>query len=293
MNICEIPRPLRLKDPAASTGINPAEVPRLRRSVRRRQYLRAFDKGCRSTPNVRGSCEEVKFESILGPEHMKARSPILRFVLVVLALTAPSLWAQDGLGGALSRLGATTDLLHEPFEQRLAAADFDNDQKPDGAVLLDTGHFQGQKTFRIELHVTARNNSELSFESNEPALAITSSDINHDGAPDIVVEQTFTHKRLHVWLNDGHGSFHKARIEDFPSTDGESPFQFKAPSLAQDLPTLCLPSKLGSEPAIVRAAAPSFGSSTSGQHIRPIASTRQTRADEPNPSRGPPSLLSL
>jgi hypothetical protein len=224
---------------------------------------------------------------------MKARSLILRFVLAALALTAPSLWAQDGLDGALSRLGATTNLLHEPFGQRLVAADFDNDQKPDGAVLLDSGQFQGQKTFRIEFHVTARNDSELSFESNEPALSISALDVNQDGAPDIVVEQSFTHKRLHVWLNDGHGSFRNVRIEDFPSADRESPYQFKAPSLAQDFPTLYLPSKLGSELAIVRAAAPPFGSSTSGQHIRPIASARQTRADEPNPSRGPPSLLSL
>jgi hypothetical protein len=224
---------------------------------------------------------------------MKARSLILRFVLAALALAAPSLWAQDGLGGALSRLGAPTSLLHEPFEQRLAAADFDNDQKPDGAVLLETGQSHGQKTFRIELHITTGNNSELSFESNESALAITSSDINRDGTPDIVVEQTFTHKRLHVWLNDGHGSFHEERIEDFPFSGRESPYQAGAPSPGQVWPALYLPSKLGSELVVVKAAAPSFGSSTSGQHIRPIASTRQTRVDEPNPSRGPPSLLSL
>jgi hypothetical protein len=224
---------------------------------------------------------------------MNMRTFISRSVLAALALIAPSLWAQDGLVGALSRLGATASLLHEPFEQKLVAADFDHDQKPDAAVLLDTGQFHGQKTFRIELHVTARNNSELCFESDEPALAITSSDINHDGAPDIVVEQTFTHKRLHVWLNDGHGTFRKAHIEDFAAADGENLYQFKTPSLAQDFPTLYLPSKLGSELAIVRAASPSFGSSTSGRHIRPTASARLRQADDPNPSRGPPALLSL
>lgn len=224
---------------------------------------------------------------------MKMRTFISRFVLAAMALIAPSLWAQDGLEGALSRLGATGSLLHEPFEQRLVAADFDHDQKPDAAVLLDTGQFDGQETFRIELHVTASNNSELSFESDEPDLAITSSDINHDGAPDIVVQQTFTHRRLHVWLNDGHGAFRKARIEDFPSEDGESPYQFEAPSPAQDFPTLYLPSRPGSELASVRAASPSLGSFVSGQRIQPIASTRQTRVDDPNPSRGPPSLLSL
>ena len=221
---------------------------------------------------------------------MKVRTFIPRFALATLSLIAPSLWAQDGLGGAVSRLGSTGALLQEPFEQRLAAEDFDNDQKPDGAVLLDTGQFNGQKTFRIELHVTARNNSELSFESNEPALAITSSDINQDGAPDIVVEQSFTHKRLHVWLNDGHGSFHKTRIEDFPSKVSESPDKAGRPSLEQECPAFYLPSKVDSA---VKAAAPCFGSAVSSQNIRPVAPAFQTRRAEPNPSRGPPSIFSL
>ena len=224
---------------------------------------------------------------------MKARPLILRFVLAALALTAPSLWAQDGLGGALSRLGATRSLLHGPFEQRLVAADFDNDQKPDGAVLLNTGQFDGQKIFRIELHVTTGNDTEFSFESSEPGLAIATLDVNQDGAPDIVVEQTLSHKRLHVWLNDGRGSFRKARVEDFPSSGSEGPYQVGAPSSGQECPALCLPSKLGPELAVAKGAVPSFGSSISGQHVRPIESAVQARANALNPSRGPPSFLSL
>jgi hypothetical protein len=224
---------------------------------------------------------------------MKARSLIFRFVLVMLALAVPSLWAQDGLSGAVSRLGKSADLLHSPFEQRLVAADFDNDQKPDGAVLFDGGQFHGQKSFRIELHVSGGNDTELSFESNEPALAISALDVNQDGSPDIVVEQPFTHKRLHVWLNDGHGTFSKARVEDFQSSGRDGPYDFKAPSLGQECPALYLPSRLGSELVFVKAAAPSLGSPTSGRHIRPIHSAAHARVDEPNPSRGPPSFLSL
>ena len=224
---------------------------------------------------------------------MKARTFIPRFMLATLSLIAPSLCAQDGLGGALSRLGSAGSLLKEPFEQRLAAEDFDNDQKPDGALLLNTGQFQGQKTFRIELHVTARNNSELSFESNETALAITSSDVNQDGAPDIVIEQSFTHKRLHVWLNDGHGSFHKTCLGDFPSMGREGPDKLRAPFLEQEYPAFYLPSRVDSERIVVKAAATSFDSSVSDRSSRPIASTFRTRNDEPNPSRGPPSTFSL
>jgi hypothetical protein len=238
-------------------------------------------------------CEEVSLKSILGPEHMKARCLIFGFVLAALALAAPALRAQDGLGGAILRLGDTRGLLHQPFEQRLAAADFDKDEKPDGAVLIDTGLFHGQKTFRIELHVTAGIDSDLTFELNDFAPAISALDVNQDGAPDIVVEQAFTHKRLYVWLNDGHGTFRKARIEDFPSTGRDGPYEFKSPALSQDCPTLYLPSKLGSELAIARAAAPSLNSSASGQPVRPLVSARLTQADEPNPSRGPPSFLYL
>ncbi len=224
---------------------------------------------------------------------MKARCLIPGFVFAVLSLAAPPLSAQDGLGGAISRLEITKSFLHQPFEQKLAAADFDNDQKPDGAVIVDTGQFDGQKIFRIELHVTAGNNIDLTFESNNLAPAISALDVNQDGAPDIVVEESFTHKRLYVWLNDGHGAFRKARTEDFPSTGRDGPYQFKAPSLAQDSPALYLPSKLGSELSIARAAAPSFDSLADGRQIRPVAPAFQTKADAPNPTRGPPSFLSL
>ena len=224
---------------------------------------------------------------------MKMRSLYLRFVLAAFTLAVPHLLAQDGIGGAIVRFGDTRGLLDQPFEQRLAAADFDKDQKPDGAVLVDTGPFDGQKTFRIELHVTGGNDSDLTFESSDLAPAISALDVNQDGAPDIVVEEAFTHKRLYVWLNDGHGAFRKARIEDFPSTGRDGPYEFKAPSLAQDNPALYQPSKLGSELAIARAAGPFRDSSTSGQPVRLLVSARRMQADKPNPSRGPPSLLSL
>lgn len=244
-------------------------------------------------PNIDRACELGWLKSILGPEHMKARCLISGFVLAALSLVTPSLWAQDGMGGALSRLGVTRSLLNGRFEQRLAAADFDNDQRPDGAVLVDTGQFDGQKIFRIELHLTAVNNSDLTFESNDLSPAISALDVNQDGAADIVVEESFTHKRLYVWLNDGHGAFRKARTEDFPSAGRDGPYQFKAASLAQDCPAPYLPSKLGSELAIAKAAAPSFGSLAADRHLWPVALAFQTQADAPNPTRGPPSFLSL
>ena len=93
---------------------------------------------------------------------MKARSLYLKIVLVALALTA-SLWAQDGLEGALSRANlASPANLGMPFSQTLGAADFDGDNKPDGAVFIDHGRLWSQSSFRtIELHLTGHGNTNL------------------------------------------------------------------------------------------------------------------------------------
>src|SRR5262249_34160741 len=95
----------------------------------------------------------------------------------------------------------------------------------------------GPSTFQIELHFTGRTNSAITFQSPESDLMVNALDIDHDGDVDILIEQSFTHKRLQVWLNDGHGNFEKGRIEDFPSSglpDGEqasSPRTMECPAV--------------------------------------------------------------
>jgi hypothetical protein len=224
---------------------------------------------------------------------MKARSWILRFVLALLALSAPSLWAQDGLGGALSVLGITDKLLHDQFSQKLVAADFDKDEKPDGAVLLDAGRHRGLRSFRIELHVTSHDNTALTFDSNETLLGIVALDVNQDGAPDIVVEETLTHKRLHIWLNDGHGAFKKARVEDYTTAVRDGPYRLGAPFLDQDYLALYLPTRIGSNSGIMKASAPSAADSAFGSLVLPVTSATQNETGAPAPCRGPPSLICL
>ena len=226
--------------------------------------------------------------------HLKTKvGALFKIVLFALVLTTPSLWAQDGLMGAFSRLDSTTSLLRSPFDPRLIAADFDNDQKADGAVLRNAGQLGGQNIFRIELHVTARTDTDLMFASDESALAISSLDVNRDGTPDIIVEQPFTRKRLHVWLNDGHGIFRKVQSEDFPFANGKDSYQLGTPSEEQDFLTLYLPSKVGSDSAILTVTGFSLYSSSSGRHLRPIESAVQTEALAAPPARGPPFFISL
>jgi FG-GAP-like repeat len=226
---------------------------------------------------------------------MKARSLALKIVVAALALTTPCLWAQDGLEGALARVNLTAPVnLATPFSQTLAAADFDGDNKPDGAILLDHDWLRPQSRLRtIELHFTGRGNTTLIFESSETTLAISALDVNGDGATDIVVEQQFTHKRLQVWLNDGRGSFRKVRSEDFPSADAGNCERLEPPSQRVDDPTPCLPPQRGSEIAILTACPLPYRSHSGREQASPIGSPIVSRAVAPNSPRAPPLLQSL
>lgn len=188
---------------------------------------------------------------------MKLRSFWLR-IAVAAALTlvaGPSVCAQDGLNGALERSKfASAANLATPFDQTLAAADFDGDGKPDGAILIGGNWPQPRSTFgTIEVHFTGRPNANLTFESSETALAISARDVNRDGATDIVVEQAFTHKRVQIWLNDGRGIFHKVRSEDYPTgPDINDPERLETPAHSADCLAMDLPQR-GSDTAMLLA----------------------------------------
>jgi hypothetical protein len=220
---------------------------------------------------------------------MKSRSLALKIVVTALALTASSLWAQDGFQGALGRVNLTPLNLGTAFSRTLAAADFDGDNKPDGAILIDYGWLRPQSSSRkIELHFTSRGNTVLTFESNETTLAISALDVNGDGATDIVVEQPFTHKRRHVWLNDGRGGFRKVRSEDFPATEDGNPEGLESPSQRAYGPTLCLPPQRGSEIAILTACSSPYRSTFAREHALPFVVTLKLHAVASNSSRAPP-----
>ena len=213
-------------------------------------------------------------------------------IAAVLAFAAPWVHAQDGLQGALSRdnLGVSARLAL-PLQQTLAVADFDGDDKPDGAVLIDEAWPRSHGGVRtVELHFTGRGNTNLTFESNESALGISAQDVNHDGTTDIVVEQPFTHKRLQVWLNDGHGAFQNARSEDYPAS--ESAYHGRgASSQHADSPAVCLATQRGHDYASPTGCASLqiTGSRTDQQLLG--ASLLRSRGLARNPSRAPPISL--
>jgi hypothetical protein len=219
---------------------------------------------------------------------VRVRSPFLCLVLIALALAAPLVQAQDGLGRALSEAGKTQSLLSS-LGQNFVAADFDNDLRPDGAVLLEADQLEGRQVFRIRLYVSSGTDRELTFQSNETALAISALDVNQDGTPDLVVEQVFTHRRLQVWLNDGHGGFRQVRVEDFPSFGG-APCHLKDPAGESCSLVLALPSRTGNDQAAL-VLQMRFNSSSSNWGTRPGNQQAQSGSLAFHSPRSPPSLL--
>jgi hypothetical protein len=230
----------------------------------------------------------MKQIEICPPKMRRCRSYI-GTVLALLVGCMPAIWAQDGFRGALRQSGKRAPLV-SAFGGDLVAGDFDNDKKPDGAVLLETGQINGEKAFRIEFHLTARENTAINFLSAETRLVISTLDVNRDGAPDVVVEKAFTHKRLKVYLNDGHGTFQNASPEAFPGPD-ESAAQLRARVDEQNLPTLFMPAPGGFE--LAQAVPVPHSNDADQMGFWPEGLVVQCGARAPSGPRAPPSFLFL
>ena len=221
---------------------------------------------------------------------MKRRYSIIGTLLSLLVLSLPAVRAQDGLRGALSRHSEISS--GAPGSgQDLAIADFDNDDKPDGAILFQAGALNEPGLFRIELHLSADKNFAITFSTAEPGLAISALDVNGDGAPDIVVEKSFTRQRILVYLNDGHGAFRKARSEDHSLPDPFAP-QWGG-MLAQCLPAVCLPSTRGFEVTGPQRTSIIGANGLRTLSFRPETLLVQSGPRAPSAPRAPPFFLSL
>jgi hypothetical protein len=159
-------------------------------------------------------------------------------------------------------------------------------------VLSQTGWLNGQRLFRIDLHVTAGKDATISFPSSEPNLCISAIDVNRDGAPDIVVERPFTHRRVQVYLNDGHGAFQRVENNSFSLPDDSGPL-WRAFIDPLNPPMALLSATRGFELASVKACALVYGDGAGAANFWPEVLLAQCGARAPSNSRAPPSLLSL
>lgn len=221
---------------------------------------------------------------------MRPLRSVVGILASVLFLCALASRAQDGLPGALYRSSQGASFV-SVFGQELAASDLDNDQKPDGAVLLESGQINGQRDFRIELHVTAGRNATFEFTSRERELSISALDVNGDGAPDIVIEKTFTHERVQTYLNDGHGVFQRTS-ERFAAPD-DPPLQWRTRAASQNLSMDSMSPTRTFELGATRTGIFKRQQGAIDESLRLDGILVQCGVRAPCQSRAPPSLRSL
>lgn len=221
------------------------------------------------------------------------KSGFLKIGLLTLLLSAPSLRAQDWGVGTQSARADRCNFSTDRFGQRFIVADFNNDQKPDSLTLMSLGQRGGQNVFSVRVCDSGRTMGLLTFESKEPSIVVTAIDVNQDGSPDIVVEQSYTQKRIQVWLNDGHGGFHKANVADFANPDTRAPCTVAAFSKGRHHSPPRAHRRRGKELSIQAAALPSARRYSPSQYHRSLIVRVRKDLGGPNPPRAPPIALHL
>ena len=108
------------------------------------------------------------------------------------------------LGTAAGSLGWST-----------AVADFNTDGTPDLAIADRVSHAIGAASYRIEFSVSGRESKSVAFESDQDALTVRVSDVDHDNDLDVVVSSALSREIVGVWLNDGSGGFKASDARPF------------------------------------------------------------------------------
>jgi hypothetical protein len=217
----------------------------------------------------------------------------LKIGLLALSLSAPSLCAQDWSVGTPSSQADRCNFSTERLGQRLIVADFNNDQKPDSITLMSLGQHSGQNVFSVRVCDSGRTMGLLTFESNEQWIIVTAIDVNRDGSPDIVVEQRYTQKRIQVWLNDGHGGFHKANVADFANPDTRAPCTVAASSKGRHHSPPRAHLRRGKKLSIQAATLPAASRYSPSRYHRSLILRVRKDLSGPNPPRAPPIALHL
>jgi hypothetical protein len=213
--------------------------------------------------------------------------------LLALSLSAPSLYAQDwSVDAPSARANWGCDFSSERFNQRFIVADFNHDQKPDTITLMSFGRHGAQNLFGVRVCVSGQTVSLLTFESNQPSIKVTAIDVNQDGLPDIVVEQRFTQKRIQIWLNDGHGGFHKANVADFANPT-RAPSNVVATSKRRHNSPPRAHQRRGKKLRIQTAQLLTVCRHSCSRYHRSLTVQVQKDLGGPNPSRAPPIAVHL
>jgi len=99
-----------------------------------------------------------------------------------------------------------------PYAWSTGIADFNKDGAPDVAIADRVGHDGGSYEYRLEISVSGLESETVSLQSEQEAITVGVSDIDHDNDLDVVVSGVLSHEIVGVWVNDGHGRFDRSQI---------------------------------------------------------------------------------
>jgi hypothetical protein len=120
-----------------------------------------------------------------------------------------------------------------------AIADLDGDQEPDMAVVELQRGLATRARYSIRLQLTAKPESSISVDGPLGGLDITARDVNGDDIADLVVTTELDARLVAVLVNDGHGNFSVAPLEDYPELKDSCAQFVKVPNgIATDNATL-------------------------------------------------------
>jgi hypothetical protein len=138
------------------------------------------------------------------PGRAAAATTPLAFAFTTASPPPPSDLPEFRLGTAAAGLGWST-----------VVADFNTDGTPDVAIADRVAHPLGAPSFTIEFAVSGLQSKTVAFESDQDALTVRVSDVDHDNDLDLVVSAAFSHEVVAVWLNDGSGDFEPSTAFSF------------------------------------------------------------------------------
>ena len=102
-----------------------------------------------------------------------------------------------------------------------AIGDFNTDGTPDAAIADRVPEAIDGATYRIEFSVSGRETATVAFASEQDALTVRVSDVDHDNDLDVVVTGALSRQVVGVWLNDGRGGFSPSDARPFASELGQ------------------------------------------------------------------------
>jgi hypothetical protein len=135
-------------------------------------------------------------------------------------------------------------------DRDFAIADFDGDRRPDlASVEVQTHSSSGAIAYSIHFRLASGAGQAFGVIAPAGGLQLMARDVNGDNAPDILVRTAWQHRRVALFLNDGHGNFSPADPGAFPAaaqnddvqwSDGQAPCHETTMLLRSQDSTSCL-----------------------------------------------------